>query len=393
MNGPTGSERRASPASLLPGGGSYLLIDDEYCVNLRGRQRICGRCEAACPVQAVAAGDLALDLKESDCTGCGACVPVCPAGAFRLAVFQPERFLAAIAGKSTAHIHCSASTDSGGGVVVPCHLLLDARLAGAALAGGTRVLALHGLKNCGRCGKGDAHDGLAEMRATLRGWFGDNVPEMREAEGGAEAEAKKDHQDHIHTDRRGFLRLAGLRTVSGAAAGLSFLVPETTAEDDAADQLRAAMPRHRRQRPHPFLEALAHRRADLPWGREARPPWLPRRFEPGCTLCAACSDLCPTGALASVSNPERIAVTFRAERCTACGLCGSVCPPRVVRAETIGIVPASDEEPRELASQALAGCSKCSQTFVVDAADGNGLCPQCRNEREMDDEWFGMMRG
>jgi ferredoxin len=44
----------------------------------------------------------------------------------------------------------------------------------------------------------------------------------------------------------------------------------------------------------------------------------------GCTLCLACTMVCPTAALSA--NPERPQLSFLEEACVQCGLCAATCP-------------------------------------------------------------------
>ncbi|MFQ5996656.1 MAG: 4Fe-4S binding protein [Dehalococcoidales bacterium] len=46
----------------------------------------------------------------------------------------------------------------------------------------------------------------------------------------------------------------------------------------------------------------------------------------GCTGCLACSEVCPTGALASERNGDGMTLTYLASSCTGCGMCFEVCP-------------------------------------------------------------------
>ncbi|MEK7860964.1 MAG: 4Fe-4S binding protein, partial [Chloroflexota bacterium] len=55
----------------------------------------------------------------------------------------------------------------------------------------------------------------------------------------------------------------------------------------------------------------------------------------GCTLCGACAEVCPTGALALADEGASLTLTFDPRRCTACQLCVPRCPegPAVLRVE------------------------------------------------------------
>jgi NAD-dependent dihydropyrimidine dehydrogenase PreA subunit len=42
---------------------------------------MCGACEAACPVEAITAGDGKYVIDEATCIDCGSCAATCPTGA------------------------------------------------------------------------------------------------------------------------------------------------------------------------------------------------------------------------------------------------------------------------------------------------------------------------
>jgi len=83
----------------------------------------------------------------------------------------------------------------------------------------------------------------------------------------------------------------------------------------------------------------------------------------GCTLCLACTSVCPTGALAA--DPDHPRLSFTENACVQCGLCKPTCPEKVIelvpqfdfteaafRAETV-----KEEEP--------ALCTRCGKPFGV----------------------------
>jgi ferredoxin len=48
----------------------------------------------------------------------------------------------------------------------------------------------------------------------------------------------------------------------------------------------------------------------------------------GCTLCVACTSVCPTGAMSA--NPEMPQLRFLEDACVQCGLCAATCPEKVI---------------------------------------------------------------
>jgi len=85
----------------LPG-GTALSINDELCLNLRGRTLSCKACTSLCVAGALKLSEDAVVLNADKCTGCGACLPSCPAGAFSISSFSPSHFLDEL---KNHHIH------------------------------------------------------------------------------------------------------------------------------------------------------------------------------------------------------------------------------------------------------------------------------------------------
>jgi len=88
----------------------------------------------------------------------------------------------------------------------------------------------------------------------------------------------------------------------------------------------------------------------------------------GCTLCLACTTVCPTGALGS--NPDRPELSFLEDACVQCGLCANTCPEKV-----ISLVPRLNLLPEATARQVVkteepAICPSCSKAFGTRASIG-----------------------
>ena len=81
-----------------------------------------------------------------------------------------------------------------------------------------------------------------------------------------------------------------------------------------------------------------------------------------CTLCGVCADACPTGALTTQRDDERVELVFDGSRCVACEKCLPVCPESVAGA--IGVKRTTDfarltEEPVTLCRDREARCVTC----------------------------------
>lgn len=369
--------------------GSRLSVDEDLCINLRGRDILCRRCEKACPVDVLTLSADDVAVLESDCTGCGACVPACPTGVFRLPVFDPERFLESVEGCSEVHLHCSESRDHGGGVVIPCHLLLDARLAAAAFAEGTERFALHGAASCETCPRGDARPHIERTRRALERWFGDSGPDVSPAPPGEMGSGRRAaRHDQIETDRRGFLRVAGLR----AAAGAAWLVPVAEEDEEADPFLAPWRVAELPKRPVAWRLALWRRFDRLPWAEGRALPWHVRSFDESCSGCMVCAERCPTGALQGTTTDAARSIDFDPSLCTNCTLCQRVCPQDSVRPRLARSVAEARAPSGVLMHMTQRPCPKCGAPIVA-GAQSAPLCASCANEQEMDEEWLALLEG
>ncbi len=369
---------------------SGIDVEEELCLNLRGRGDICTKCEDACRHDALILSIDDIILSQSDCSNCGACLPACPSGVFRLSGFDPERLVAAMEGTKEVHLHCRSSCDGGGGVVIPCHHLLDARLVAAAMAGGTNVFHMHGLKKCDECSVGDARDQIGNVRRQLNRWFGDAVPEIVEASTVSETGAGRyDYQDQVHTNRRGFLCMAGLRAATGAV----WMIPFSNDDDD--DEISETPFRQgcdELKRPVAYQQTLGTRAKGLPWQGGRPMPWRTRTFSEKCSACMVCYERCPTGALVGHKGRELREISFDPALCMGCELCTRLCPEKAIKARVADNTDILADARHILIRKSVRACQQCGELFSPDCDDGS-LCNSCLNEQDIDDEFMNILKG
>jgi ferredoxin len=382
-------ESRDSASKLLE--ASALLIDEELCLNLRGRVMLCTSCQQQCESEALTLSVDAVDLDSECCTGCGGCIPHCPAGVMHLSGFSPLRFLHSleeIGGSDEKHIHCSESTDGGGGVVIPCHKLLDARLFAAAQADGAQCFSLHGLSRCEQCAKGDASAHLDEVEVIMQQWFGECRPEIRRLQPGEESRStERLHEDQPQMNRRNFLRLMGAQVTSGAA---TWIMP--LADEREISPLPFYQGGGEAQRPVVYQQLLAARVEQLGWKQGLPLPWRPRRVDLSCSACMVCGERCPSGALQSLERGGSKELSFENALCTDCGLCVRLCPEDAVAPAEIFDAGLLASPRSVLMRRTMQQCSNCGQMFDV-AQNSDSLCVTCSNEQDLDEEWLEMLQG
>jgi ferredoxin len=370
--------------------GRELLEDEGLCLNVRGRGEHCDRCARACHVGALTLSPDTLEVERATCTGCGGCVPACPAGALRLRGFSPIRFLAALGGEAQVHLHCSASRDAGGGVVIACFKLLDERLLAAARADGVEALILHGLNRCPDCRHGGAVRQVARIARRLAHLLGESAPDLRPAAASdAAPRAQRQYQDQPHLSRRTFLRFAGAQVSLETAR---WLVPVED-EDDGQDLPFFQGDPDGIRRPHPYQALLAARVDRVPWRPDRKLPWRLRKLDGQCTACLVCGKRCPTGALSAHDDGRTaLSISYEPALCTDCGLCGALCPVRAVEIRPAHLTQEVSAPRTTLMLRRLRPCDLCGTTFAPDTVDATA-CPICANEQALDDEWLAILEG
>jgi tetrathionate reductase subunit B len=115
-----------------------------------------------------------------------------------------------------------------------------------------------------------------------------------------------------------------------------------------------------------------------------------------CTLCGACADVCPTGALEHDGSASNL--SFLPAECVNCGLCAQGCPESAVTLIPGLRDPEGFRRRREVVKDSPAPCARCRRPFAAErlvrrarnlvsdagnpaAAAQVGLCPSCRDVR------------
>jgi ferredoxin len=94
---------------------------------------------------------------------------------------------------------------------------------------------------------------------------------------------------------------------------------------------------------------------------EQAPFGLARVDTSGCTLCLACTMVCPTGAF--TANPDTPQLRFLEEACVQCGLCASTCPEKVITLEPrLNLAPEASQHV-VVKEEAPVECRRCAKPF------------------------------
>lgn len=351
----------------------------------------CTACDDVCPAGAITLSPDSVDVDGVLCTGCNNCLPRCPAGALRSTGFIPERLLQALIAGLPTHLHCRASEEEGGGMVIPCFGVLDARLLAAVRGEGVSELRLHGLEHCEGCRYGDAREHIDSLVSQLDRWLGTDAPSLDLHPETAEErhDGQRDYQDQPHMDRRTFLRFGGARSVSKAA---EWLVPGMLLEEEDEEALPFFQTNDYPQRAAAYQQALVTRVDQVPWHNEGTLPFTMRRVNEHCSACLCCGERCPTGALKGSETPRTRTLSFDPAACTDCKLCERICPEHAMIQEPLRDIAALDAGPQTLLFSRQQSCRQCGTAFLPSAAESD-TCPVCSNEQALDEAWLDMLFG
>lgn len=289
----------------------YFAYDASICAHARAGQTACNRCITACPAEAITSLVEAIKVDPYLCQGGGVCASVCPTGAIRYnypaasdMLDRIRRLLQAYRQHEGAHavIVFVAEADVATLNAIPSNLLpviveevasigLDVWLAALAY-GARRVLLLESPSMAARVSNALQMQLLTAQEILLGlGYADDAIALVR--------------SDDINT-------------------ACDALMPELPAATFAGLSEKRRM----------MFMALDHLHAHSP----AAPDFVP--LSPGapfgaieidnttCTLCLACTSVCPTHAVFAGNETPKL--MFNEAQCVQCGICSSACPERAI---------------------------------------------------------------
>lgn len=336
----------------------YIDFLADLCAHSRNAITGCTRCLSLCPTGAIMPDGDSVKIDPAICAGCGQCAAACPTGAAAYAL--PD--VATVAARLRAALR---AWHAAGGKVAPVILFHDVD---------------HGeplINASGRYGRGlPAHIipiGLNEI--TQAG------PEILAAAfaygaGGVTLLGRAQPLHELDGLRAGIDLVASVSSAMGHGA-------VTLIETDDPDALEAALfdvPRAPLiDAPSSFLPPADKRgllvMAFAEMNRAAPQPAQTVPLSTGapfgnvtvdadaCTLCQACTGVCPTGAL--LDNPETPMLRFTQSACVQCGLCAATCPETAITLTPQIDFQAWDTPRQILHEEPPFCCTKCGQAFAT----------------------------
>jgi ferredoxin len=361
-------------------------VEAGLCLPARSGRSSCRACLTVCPAEAVTLSRGPV-VDPDACTACGLCAAACPSGALRMETPSETALLAAArrAEGGPVVLACSAQAGSLPAgvrdrlVLVPCvgGLTMEV-LAGMLSSSGTDRLVLWQPPACGPCPYGQSSLPLvrAAVAAVERLYPGSLAAVGEEsllAHGGdpvvtPPAETPLD-QRMAAQDRRAFLGSA----VRNSGSLLSLLLGDWAGKPKRSAKVERHAAQSTPRRRQVLLEAVTVR----PPAPGALLPEPAVQVTPACTLCPACSKLCPSGALQLQVKDGRAELSWQVAQCTGCGLCRESCPAGAMQTGPVLTVERfRAQEPDVVLAGEKAACA-CGMPFWQ-VPGGPVRCVACR---------------
>lgn len=336
----------------------YIDFGADLCAHSRNGITGCTRCLSLCPTGAIMPDGDSVIIDPAICAGCGQCAAACPTGAAAYALPDAATVVARLRAALKAW-------HAAGGKVAPAIIFHDADH-GEAL-----------IDASGRYGRGlPAH--VIPLNVNEITQIGPEVLAAALAYGaGSVAVLGRARPQHDQSGLESSLAL--VRQVADAVGHGSLTLIETD-DPDALEAALTDLPRNPvRATPASFLPpvdkrgllvmAFAEMNCTAPAPATTIPLAAGAPFgaiivdTDACTLCQACTGVCPTGAL--LDNPETPMLRFTESACVQCGLCVATCPETAITLAPQLDFAAWDTPKKILHEEEPFCCTKCGEAFAT----------------------------
>jgi ferredoxin len=336
----------------------FVNFEAGLCAHSRNRKTGCTRCLDLCPTGAITPGKDSVVISAEICAGCGACAAVCPTGAASYALPPAD----ALARRLRAML--VAYRAAGGQHPV---VLFHDEVAGEAL-----------LDAAARHGEGLPAQVLPlrvnevsqldlSVLAGAMAWGAAGIRLLLPARRPQGAEGVLRNLDYLGAALAG-LGLGGGERVAAIETDDPFTMLEALAPTRALRTawqpdsfLPMGAPREVMRQAFRALHAASGTAVASIAMPQMAPFGLAHVAAEGCTLCLACTMVCPTSAF--TANPETPQLRFLEEACVQCGLCAATCPEKVITLEPRLSFAPEAAEPQVVKQEEPLACARCAKPF------------------------------
>jgi ferredoxin len=339
----------------------FVNFDAGLCAHSRNRRTGCTRCLDLCPTGAITPGKDSVVISAEICAGCGACAAVCPTGAASYALPTAEAML-----RRLRALLLTYREAGGENPVLLVHDEAGERMIDALARHGdglpARVLPLR-VNEVSSLDLGFMLSAFAWGAAQIR-----LLTKAKRAHGTEGIFRNLDYVaqvlDGLGIPDHGAARAAAIETDDPFTLGEALrAIPRRGLPFPPSTHLAMGASREILRQAARALADGAQRRS----GEIAMPALAPfgeaRVDVAGCTLCVACTSVCPTGALSA--NPETPQLRFLEDACVQCGLCAATCPEKVITlVPRLNLAPEA-AQPRVVKEEAPFCCERCAKPFGV----------------------------
>ena len=335
----------------------YFQIDSDRCAHSASDLAGCTRCLDVCPADAISVQNATVQIDAHLCHGAGGCASACPTSAIRYGFPQPSLLLDSLQRLLSGYVQAGGQTP---------HLLLhDAQSAETCIPQLLQALPGHYLplqiEEIGSAGMEVWLSAIALGAVGVSMLVNEELPESMQQALDREIDSSNRMLQGLALSARVALvdtaRLVSQSKVVPPAADVE-PVAQLALLADKREQISLALTHlYQQQAQQSGLPSMVAMQQGAPFGSvEMRAS--------DCTLCMACSAICPSGALSSAQDTPQL--SFTEDACVQCGLCVQACPEQVLSLEPrLLLDPEQRTQPRVLKEEQPFCCVSCGEPFAT----------------------------